>query len=320
MALILDEGFTSLIWVTSAACQNPGMLVTPLPGANRENLVEALTTIRTDVGNLQGPFSGTAYSRLVRYLRWATGSARRLRNQIRPEDVNRLVLTRRYDALLSGASGGLAGSHQEGFLNDLITLELEERVADLDEAIDTLQHRLSRWDRAGVFVVADSSVYMQHETKLLEWDFQKLCNVREEPVHLLVPMVIVDELDNLKQIKDRDKRWRAGYTLAVFEKHLQPGLDSGVIKDADYTPLETGEIPSGAVSVEILYDPPGHARLPINDDEIVDRSVAAQLLSGRPVRLLTYDTGQAMRARAAGLTVVKLRPPVETEPEPPTAK
>ena len=66
----------------------------------------------------------------------------------------------------------------------------------------------------------------------------------------------------------------------------------------------------------MLYDPPGHARLPINDDEIVDRALTVQLLAGRPVRLLTYDTGQAMRARAAGLTAVKLRAAAEAEPEP----
>lgn len=296
------------------------MLVTPLPGTDPDHLIETLDAVRLEVGNLQGPFEGPAYGRLVRYLRWATSAARRLRHLIRPEDLTRLVLTRRHDALLSGAAGGLAGSHQEAFLNDLVSLELEERVADLDEAVDALKRRKDRWDAAGVLVVADSSVYIEHASKLLEWDFRALCGVREEPIHLLVPMVIVDELDGLKQIKDRHRRWRAAYTLAVLEEHLKPGLSSAVIKEEDYSPLDPGGIPSGRVSVEILYDPPGHVRLPINDDEIVDRAVAVQLLAGRSVRLLTYDTGQAMRGRAVGLAVHKLRHPAEDETEPEASK
>lgn len=292
------------------------MLVKPLPGTNRDHLIETLSGQRQRVGNLQGPFQGPAYGRLVGYLRWASQAARMLRNVVSPADVSRLVLTRRYDALLSGAAAGLAGSHQEAFLNDLITLELEERVADFNETLDDLAQVMDRWGQAGALAVADSSVYIEHSVKLLEWDFQQLCAVRDEGVHLIFPMVVVDELDGIKQAKDRDRRWRAGYTLAVLERHLPAGLGSGVIKEPDSRPLESGGIPRGAVSVEVLYDPPGHARLPINDDEIVDRALTVQLLAGRPVRLLTYDTGQAMRARAAGLTAVKLRAAAEAEPEP----
>ncbi|MFH9685258.1 PIN domain-containing protein [Streptomyces sp. NPDC017413] len=296
------------------------MLVTPMPGTDRDHLISTLDSVKTQVDNLRGPFNGPAYGRLVRYLRWASDSARLLRNLIRPADITRLVLTQRYDALLSGASGGLAGSHQEGFLNDLVSLEMEERVADLAEAVTSLKERIKDWEGAGVLVVADSSVYIQHESKLLDWDFRSLCGVREESLHLLFPMVVIDELDNLKQSKDRTQRWRAGYTLAVLERHVTTGVGWASIKEADHSPLDAGGIPSGRVTVEVLYDPPGHSRLPINDDEIVDRAVTVQLITGRPVRLLTYDTGQAMRARAAGLQVRKLRPTAETEPEPSATK
>ena len=55
--------------------------------------------------------------------------------------------------------------------------------------------------------------------------------------------------------------------------------------------------------MELVFDSPGHVRLPINDDEIIDRVLAIQPPAGRPVTLLTYDTGQSMRARTAGLPV-----------------
>lgn len=59
----------------------------------------------------------------------------------------------------------------------------------------------------------------------------------------------------------------------------------------------------------MVFDAPGHVRLPINDDEIIDKALVIQPLAGREVTLLTYDTGQSTRARSAGLRVHKLTPP-----------
>ena len=70
----------------------------------------------------------------------------------------------------------------------------------------------------------------------------------------------------------------------------------------------------GAVDMEILYDSPGHIRLPVNDDEIIDRTLAAKPLVGKPVTLVTFDTGQTFRAREADLPVVKLAKPLGDEP------
>ncbi|MER6359185.1 hypothetical protein ABT186_47320 [Streptomyces sp. NPDC001634] len=50
----------------------------------------------------------------------------------------------------------------------------------------------------------------------------------------------------------------------------------------------------------------GHVRLPVVDDEIIDRAVAIQSLAAREVRLLTCDTGQHTRGRAVGLKVTRV--------------
>ncbi len=75
-----------------------------------------------------------------------------------------------------------------------------------------------------------------------------------------------------------------------------------MLRPEDFSAIDnqTGGIPRGEMTVEIVFDPPGHARLPINDDEIIDRATAVQALAGRDVTVLTYDTRQSMRARAAG--------------------
>jgi hypothetical protein len=54
------------------------------------------------------------------------------------------------------------------------------------------------------------------------------------------------------------------------------------------------------VTIELVFDPPGHTRLPINDDEIIDRALAIATLADRNVTLLTYDTGQSTRHVALG--------------------
>ncbi|MFF7977156.1 hypothetical protein [Streptomyces sp. NPDC007905] len=67
--------------------------------------------------------------------------------------------------------------------------------------------------------------------------------------------------------------------------------------------------------MEIVLEQPGHVRLPIPDDEIIDRAVAIQALAARPVRLLTCDTGQHTRGCADGLKVTKV-PTKDPGPEP----
>ncbi|WP_346534101.1 hypothetical protein [Micromonospora sp. DPT] len=65
------------------------------------------------------------------------------------------------------------------------------------------------------------------------------------------------------------------------------------------------------LKLDVLFDSPGHVRQSRADDEIVDRAVVLQTLAGRPVHLVTYDTGMAMRALNSGLKDIKL----EQEPE-----
>lgn len=79
------------------------MLITPRPGANRENLLEVLRTVHTAAMNTHNIGQPTAYSRLLHYLEWGEHSARRLRNQIRSADLTELVLTPRHDTLLNGS-------------------------------------------------------------------------------------------------------------------------------------------------------------------------------------------------------------------------
>ncbi|MGI5353853.1 PIN domain-containing protein [Streptomyces sp. CA-252508] len=285
-------------------------MLTLLPGTHRDNVLMALQSVHTEASSVRGAGPMPAYSRLLGYLDWSSNAVRMLHNQISVADIDRLVLTRRHQALLDGF-GHLAGSQQERVVNGLVNLELDQRLADIKEAIDTLRTQMERWNsKSTAFIVADTSYYLEHPSKLEDIDFAaEFKRVGGRDVRVVFPMVVVDELDSLKQHKDRRIRWRAGYTLAVLDRLLADGEHADLSKGDD----EPG---SPAVTVEVLYDPPGHVRLPIADDEIVSRALAFQALVGSRVTVVTYDTAMSMRARATGLSVKKLRTDAGEGPEP----
>ncbi len=136
-------------------------------------------------------------------------------------------------------------------------------------------------------MVADTSFHGQHPDKLESVDLAVLLELRDEPVHLVITILVIDELDNLKRSRGQEVRWRPAYTLAYLDRILNDRGD-GTIRPADTSALHGGPgTPRGQVTVEILPDPPGHRRLPINDDELIDRALAVQALAGRSVTVLT---------------------------------
>jgi rRNA-processing protein FCF1 len=298
--------------------QHTGVLVTPRPGVNRANLRDSLRSVYTEAYNFRGGGPQGSYSRLLAYLDWTSNSVRMLSGQIGSADLDQLVLTRRYELLLAGV-GTMAGSQQEvqRVVNGLVSTELDQRIAAFEEAIKALDEQINRWSGLMDFVMPDTSFYIQHSQKFEEADFASLLEVEwmDHQIHVLVPIVVVDELDRLKESKDRIARWRAGYTLAVLDRLFERRTGMAVLRKPEVAVANAQVAERGPVTVELLFDPPGHIRLPIADDEMIDRAVAVEPLAARKVTLLTYDTGQSMRARMAGLPVVKLRKEIGKEPE-----
>jgi hypothetical protein len=287
------------------------MLITPRPGTNRDTLLKTLREVHQlaeDVHNAGHP----PYIRLLEYLRWANKAARLLLTQISPADLDTLVLTRGHEMLVGGISdlsAVVANDPQRtgGVVGDLVDLELSERIAALNEAVEDLAQLLTRWDDHIRYVLPDSSFYIHHPRKVEDADFADLLGLSpSEPVCLLFPMAVIDELDALKESKNPRVRWRSGYTLAALERILSDS-GRGTLRPVDMSTLPATGTFRAETTVEVLFDRPGHLRLPNADDEIIDRALSAHALTGRHgVTLLTYDTGQATRARTTGLHVLKL--------------
>ncbi len=281
------------------------MLTKVLPSTDRNSVLEMLARVHADLANSRA--HDTVELMHSAYLDWANESARMLHHMLSPTDLDRLVLTQRYWVLQSMPAAVIDPQGR------LLGVEVAQRLALLEQEIADLRNTINRWMRPGRFVIADTTLFCQHEDRLEHLELRALTGDRDEPIHLILPIVIIDELDSLKQSGKAHTRWRAGYTLAFIDRVLGGGGLEGRLREADYGPLDSGGIPSGEVTIEVVLDPPGHVRLPIADDEIVDRAQAIQTLAGRPIKFITFDTGQSTRARMAGLDVVKVQQPLAAD-------
>ncbi|MBL7502813.1 hypothetical protein I6A84_29630 [Frankia sp. CNm7] len=313
------------------------MIPVPRPGVQPARLVDVLGTLATDVANLHSGSPGrTSYERLTAYLDWAETASRQLRGLASADDIQRLVFGGRYRDLLTLAlSETMTAQHererfrrstaeaynrpgvvsQHPVANALLSSELDEQSRLFEEARDALSAEVDHWGRVGALAVLDTSFYIEDDKKLEDVDFARLLGLPGKDIHLIVPMAVVDELDGLKR---HDKaRWRAVYTLGVLERVWRDVRTPRLGQLGDAPPAHdnpTSAPAAGAVTVGLFSDPRGHIRLPIMDDEIVDRAATVQALAGLPVTVVTYDTGMAARARQVGLKVLKLAEPFGDEP------
>ena len=288
------------------------MLLTPRPGVGLDDLIQALDSIGTEASNLQGGGGGpTAHMRLLAYLEWAGRAARMLHGRISDKDLASLVLNRRYELLLASA-GALASSDVQvaRVVNDLVSQELTERVDDFEGAITTLKMYKERWRNVGDLLVLDTCFYVEHPDELPDADLARLTAATTSglAMHVLVPLLVVDELDRLK--RDNQARSRARTALRTLDevfKNVSDEHSMGRLRDDSSPGL-------GPVTMELLFDPPDHERLPDNDAEIVDRVLAVQISSRRDVTMVTYDKSMALRARHQGLKDLWLPHPPAPQP------
>lgn len=292
------------------------MLLTPMPGAHREELLRTLHQLETDAVNLRGRFGQlTATDRFRNYIDWVHNCGRMLSGRVRPAEVEALFQTRRYELIL------LSNKAYDTELT-LMTQELDDRAAALEDVRAAMEAEFLRWTTPGRLIVFDANVYMEHEKKLEELDFWNMVGEFNRPIHLIAPIAVVDELDNLKNRGHDDKKWRAGYSLAVLdrvmdskEKVITGAVYGRVLRDPQRQSEGGMKIEKGPVALDLLLDPPGHHRLPNDDDEIVDRALSVQAWAGKPVTMVSHDTGMIMRARTAGLDVLKLVKEYGREPK-----
>jgi PIN domain len=270
------------------------VIVRPRPTVTSEALLRAVDEALSRLSQTRGS-GNSAFERLNFYLGWVHDQVRQFSLMVRREDLDYLILTRRYWSLQA-----LDPAAHAPTLNDLLNLEYDERQRDLEDVRNSLRQEIARWQsRSGFLVLPDTNVYLHHLNIFDQVEWGAVAQARAENVHVLIPLLVIDELDNNKRSNKPEVRERARATLRRLDELFpQPGA-SAVLQPSDFPR-------HGEIRAEILTDDAHHERLPRADDELVDLALATQALAGRIVRLVTFDKGMAVRGRTAGLTVDRL--------------
>ena len=272
-----------------------------LPGANVQQAIELLAELKVNCRNAARPaVDPHPVTRQETYVRYATITEQRLHSFVSFSEAAAFFDGPRHRDICSMTPGSQ--------LELMISAEVDAQAGRFEAWEQQLKDARDLLTGADAALVLDSSFYLEHPDKLKDVDFHELAQ-KPGKIKVLVPMVVVDELDGLKRSGDRHRRWRAAYSLGVIDERVPEPPAPGILTPGEATPPRI----RGDVTLQIVLDPPGHERLPINDDEIVDRALACQTFAG-PVTVVTYDTGQSQRARTARLGVIK--PPRELGPEP----
>jgi hypothetical protein len=268
--------------------------VTPLPGVPAKQVREVLQDVTTRVANVMGQ-TGQAFPRHNDFLVWASEAVRSLSFCLRPAEIDRLICSPRYWVLESLDPASRSPESLAGLLN----LEADAVIARLKAAISQLDAEIERWGKhPGNLVVLDTNVYCHNHQLFHETEWHEVLGLAG--IHLVMPLVIVDELDRLKRVTEAKAGARA--TLKVIDSRLSDPEGTAEIR-----------LPSGkAVTFDLLLDDVGHARMTRADDEIVDRALRLSALVDRAVTLVTFDTGARVRGKVAGLLVQQIDEPERT--------
>ena len=175
----------------------------------------------------------------------------------------------------------------------LITDEAQEQARYLGGLADRLDRFARRVDAAsGDFVVLDTNVLLHYEPPWqVNWN-EVLGS--KQPVRLVLPLRVIEELDEAKY-RDRDKiPQRARGLLSQLWRVLEPSKGAPAALEG-----------KPGITVEVFLDDEPRRRTLDADAEILEQCRTLRA-AGRPVSLVTADTGLSIRATALGIPVVAM--------------
>jgi hypothetical protein len=253
-------------------------------------LAQTIDALRNCAQALQGVLG--ARDSLDAYLGWVDETYRQLGNWLLPEQVEQLVETPRYWAVQRMEHV----DQTQARLNQLIRREVDSRRRVFEELLTELEGTQRRWQRGtGLIVVPDTNVLLHHRQEFQDIAWPEAVGWRGD-INLVIPLVIVTELDRHKRSSKAQIRTRARLTLRTLNELLP--------EPAAYIELRAADEHHRKTTLELLVDPLHHERLTEPDNEIIDRALYVAELSGRPGCIATFDTGMRLQAKAHRLRTI----------------
>jgi rRNA-processing protein FCF1 len=262
-------------------------------GVNVEQAIQALSEIITESQQPRNMGHAELRPKLNAYLNWVYSAQTRLRLLFSDTELEDSLLARAYWHV---SMSTVPPSRELGRLVDeeLVFQAGHPGIAGdtgrLGEAADRLRQWRRLAERGGMICVPDTNVLL-HYTRFDQLPWRE--RVGQPAVRLIIPLAIIDELDNKKYARREEFQQRAREMLALIDRYETAAPDA-------YVSLQEG------VTFEILPDEPGHFRAARTDQEILERCEFLTQVTGTPAILVTGDSGVRINARARGIEVIKL--------------
>jgi hypothetical protein len=146
-------------------------------------------------------------------------------------------------------------------------------------------------DIPGHRIILDTSVLMEAVPPFIEFDWHSVHeSMSVGSIRLIVPIIVIEELDEKLHDRDADRRKRARDAIRSLRSVHRTNR-----------PTERAPLPDKpGVTLEILMDELSHRRQPNNDAEIIDQALQLHQLTGLAV-LAACDTHMYYRAGAVDL-------------------
>jgi hypothetical protein len=257
-------------------------LAIPKSGLDHETVRNAIRNLVAALEAIKGGSAGTSQSDLRRqYVQWTEGAEPQLRSLFRTPHIWTDLYSDGFDRILHNP--GLADTR----LIPAILLEVErqlDRLRHLDASLAADRDRLQPIGGARVVLVDTNALV--HGQLLPEVNWLKL--VGTSSVKVIVPLVVIDELDELSY-----RSTETGPKARQALKHLQE-----LRKDRppdDPVPMKPGE--KGA-TIQLLVDRPGHVRRGNRDLEFLDHADYVSAVTDTKLVVVTTDYGMRLRAVA----------------------
>lgn len=247
----------------------------------------------------QNVMNGTAGEIVAKYLDWVAEQVRMLQGGLGPLDLDRLLTTPRYWATV-------ANPMPTGSTTNAVMHEVQHRLRMLEATATEVASAADAWQPldAGYtnYALADTNFWVEHQGSFGQIDWHDLLestpgpgrpNMQDE-LRIVVPMLVIDELDGLSHRKDMRPK------VSGAMRYLSDLLGTAPWRATQIRPASAER---GEVRIQVLFDSLQHVRLPNSDDEHVDRLRAVRDFVGSAPTdnfFVTYDNGAAFRATAAG--------------------
>jgi hypothetical protein len=278
------------------------MEIEALPGVSGDQLLDQLKAAKTNLGNFGTSDTIQLFSN---YLTWANNFAGNLVRFLGPEEVNRMVTTPAYwnlQGLIPLVHNSMGPSPVLRNLSGFLNMEIQERHRILDQTITDVTTELDRWKEVdGTLVFADTNVYLHQEKEFGELPWNSIVSAEEKHVHLIIPLLVVDELDRQKRVGNGKVAGSETVNIKTRARLSVRFINELFPQTSKVAELHSKDSLLGLVTASLLMEVRNHIRLSHADSEFVERARAVQDFTGRKVHVVSSDIGMALRARAAGL-------------------